>query len=205
MHFSTHLLLLALLALTVVPGLRTIAKAEALNKVPPPLQAPEIALSLPRCARQAQTKLIKEIGCKQNDSQCICSKKKNFIPRLIAATSKLCKAHDRKAIKDFSAVYCGLNPRSISGSTSATSVPATTKMTLPHAPTVTYECSVLSAEEDHEGNNSTSTSKSHNSSSHASNASHKGVIGAASRTESGFKAVGLFGMVTILGWVFADL
>lgn len=206
MYVSTHLLLVALLALTVVPGLRTIAKAESLKRPPPPLQAPEIALSLPRCARRVQTKIIKEISCRQNDSQCICSKKKNFIPRLQTAVARLCKANDRKAVKDFSEAYCGLNLPLERERTAAVSMPATTHMTLPLAPTVTYECSVLSVGEYHTGNKSSnSTSKPHDSGSHQSGASHKGMISAAARPGRGIQSVAMFGMGVILVWVFVAL
>ena len=92
MHVSMRsALALAALSLTVVPGLKTIAKAQSLS-------------GLPACARPALLAAIQTSGC-HADPKCICNIPQIF-PSLLTAIQKSCDPADQAAVETFGEKYC---------------------------------------------------------------------------------------------------
>ena len=89
-----HKHLLALLILTVVPGMKTIAKAQTLS-------------GLPSCARPALLAAFQASGCKATDATCLCSSPKLFAS-LQSAIENACNAADQAAVVAFGETYCGI-------------------------------------------------------------------------------------------------
>lgn len=100
-----HATLLALI-LTVVPGLKTIAKAQQLS-------------ALPSCAQPAILAAVQASGCKPADTKCICSNPDIF-PTLTSAIQEACSLADQAAVQAYGQTYCASMSASASMTMSST-------------------------------------------------------------------------------------
>lgn len=82
-----HKRILALLTLTVVPGMKTIAKAQNLS-------------GLSSCARPALLAAFQASGCKATDATCLCSSP-NLFASLQSAIENACDPADQAAVIAF--------------------------------------------------------------------------------------------------------
>lgn len=169
---------LVALCLTVVPGLKTIAKAQNLA-------------GLPSCAEPALFASIQGSGCQLTDVKCLCSNQKLF-PTLLSAIQQACSPADQAAVEAFGASYCGsvlpsdtLLP-GFSGAVTSTLGPAATEVSTTasttYHKTMTYSTTSTAAPA-----NGTSTG---------------GAMGA---METGLGAAALAAAVVGMQWVFAEL
>ena len=212
MHLLIQFILLTALGLTIVPGLKTIAKAQ--HPIPSPIGIP---LTLPKCAQPIQRRTLRSLGCKASDAKCMCSKTE-WLPLLLGAITHACGAKDRETAKQFGAAYCGLNPKNIN--------PAMPKITtLPGQPPVKYTCSpidgplgekakstmtihstvqstVLAGTKTSTKTTTMKTTKT--STSKPTKGSINGLIGAASRVGTRLSAVALIGVIAAVGLTFAE-
>ena len=109
---SLHSHLLAIVALTVVPGLKTIAKAQDLA-------------GLPECAKPALLAAFQASGCKATDADCLCSNP-NLLTSLQSYIEGACSPADQAAVLAFGETYCGKQGTTLPGHAPA---PATTTAT----------------------------------------------------------------------------
>ena len=94
------------LALTVVPGMKTIAKAQDLS-------------ALPSCAKPAILAAFQASGCAANDADCLCSNPQ-LGPSLLSYVQEACDPADQAAIVAFGETYCGAKSSAAGSSTTAT-------------------------------------------------------------------------------------
>lgn len=88
-----HKHLLVIVALTVVPGMKTIAKAQDLG-------------GLPACAKPALLAAFQASGCKATDAECLCSNP-NLLTSLQGYIQGACSPADQTAVLAFGETYCG--------------------------------------------------------------------------------------------------
>jgi len=193
----------------------TIAKAKDIKPIGP--TPASIPLSLPNCAKSAQAKLNKKLGCKASDSECICSKPK-YVSQLLSGCSQSCNSGDLHAVRDFAAVYCGKNPKTIpipSAKHTVTVKPSSSKSSSRsrnpgmktrkgRTSTVTYQCSPIPSTHTAPMSRPTNGSRDLHS-------SDKGEIGRSAagrraRVDEGLKVVGLLvGGLALMAWALVDL
>ena len=88
-----HKHVLAIVALTVVPGMKTIAKAQDLG-------------GLPACAKPALLAAYQASGCRATDAECLCSNP-NLLTSLQGYIQGACSPADQAAVIAFGETYCG--------------------------------------------------------------------------------------------------
>ncbi len=206
---TNSILLLALLALTVVPGLKTIAKAYTQGA------PPAIPLTLPSCAEPALKKQAKIAGCKINSSTCLCSKP-NLFPHLMADIQSTCGNAARGDVVQFVEAYCGFNPLRTTTTTTIgpsgggpKSVAPATMTRTGHHHTGHHAVTHAASTEQSDGHTVTAmskTTKTMPTETATSTGSAEKSIGAAARIEGGLsKVVLVAGMISAMGWVLAEL
>lgn len=88
-----HKHLIAIVVLTVVPGMKTIARAQDLG-------------GLPACAKPALLAAFQASGCKATDAECLCSNP-NLLTSLQSYIKGACSPADQAAVVAFGETYCG--------------------------------------------------------------------------------------------------
>lgn len=181
------------LALTVIPGRKTIAKAQDLG-------------GLPACAKPAILAAFQASGCKATDAACLCSNP-NLVTSLAGYVQKACSPADQAAVIAFGETYCG----SPSSSTAASTTTATEPSDIPFpgysittAPgLLTTDSSRLPAGVSTSVNYSRTMTYGTTSTAKPTNGTHTG--GAAAAMGTGLSAAALAVAVGALSWVFAEL
>lgn len=98
MHTSLKsTLALVAIALTVVPGMKTIAKAQPLG-------------GLPKCAEPALLSALRDSGCIAMDVGCVCANREKIFPGVVSAIGQACQPSDRAAVEALASKYCGKSP-----------------------------------------------------------------------------------------------
>ena len=194
---TAQLLALLAVALTVIPGLKTVTSAQ---DPPPPGPPAAYPLSVPNCAQPALEKAIKASGCRPKDAACICSSRK-IIPSLQSAVEDSCSLADQAAVQAFGANYCG------QFTTPGDSTSSITKM---HSATKTHHGGHRGGHRGgHDKTSCTGTASDETPMSHTKTKTHgmatstsKMSIGNAAQTDLSTAAMGaaLAGM----GWLFAE-
>lgn len=123
MLLASALILPFAVVLTVIPGIKTICKAQG-----PPAAFP---LSLPNCADSALQSALKASNCEQNDEKCICGHPR-LLPGVYEAIRKSCSPASQDDVRAFGDVYCGIDPHS---SSIAGTSPISMTRTQHHLPT----------------------------------------------------------------------
>ncbi|KAK5169378.1 uncharacterized protein LTR77_005353 [Saxophila tyrrhenica] len=104
---------LVAVAMTVVPGMKTIAKAQDLK-------------GLPSCASPALFSAIEASGCGFSEIKCICSHKDTIFPAVASAIKDACDPADEAAIQALASTYCGTTSIATSAAPTATLKPTAT-------------------------------------------------------------------------------
>ena len=187
------------LALTVIPGLKTIAKAQDLG-------------GLPSCAKPAILAAFQASGCKATDADCLCSNP-NLVTSLATYVQKACSPADQAAVVAFGETYCGSSSSEAGSSTAASTTTATTQPSDIPLPgfTITTAPGPLTTDSSYPPHAGVSTSLSYSrtmtysttATSKPTNGTQTG--GAATALETGLSAAALAIAVGAMGWVFAEL
>ena len=94
-RFARPSLVLVAIALTVVPGMMTIAKAQHLN-------------GLPSCATRPLFSAVEASGCGFAEAKCVCAARDKIFPLVEEAVRKACDPADQAALKALAEKYCGI-------------------------------------------------------------------------------------------------
>ncbi|KAK3684572.1 hypothetical protein LTR37_020135 [Vermiconidia calcicola] len=205
MHFTPkpQLALLAV-ALTVVPGIKTVAKAQNFA-------------GLPSCAEPAIFAAIQGSGCDLTDAKCLCGNPELF-PTILTSIQQACSPKDLAAVEAFGATYCGAltigNSATTSESASAASSPTsattatmtkTTELALPGFTLTSSSLDPMTTDSSASASTSYHRSMTYSTTATATSTSATKTGGAAGVLETGASAAGLALAVAGLGWVFAEL
>lgn len=180
------------LALTVIPGLKTISRAANTPSGVP--------LSLPSCAEPALFAAIQGSGCAATDAACICSNPK-ILSSLESSIQQACSPADQAAVEAFGDTYCG---RVVSSFSAFATTTAGAVATAPGVPIVTDTSSVLRA------TTTSSTKKYSRTMTYSTTATSKPTnvtahTGGAVQLQAGLGGVALAVAIAGMSWVFAAL
>lgn len=176
---SRHIL--ALTALTVVPGLKPIAKAQDLA-------------GLPDCAKPALLAAFQASGCKASDANCLCSNP-NLLTSLQSYIKDACDPADQAAVIAFGETYCGVASTAMeSSSMSMTGMPMSSSTSTSRKPTSPHVIPTGS-----------SSMSYHKSMTYSTTATATTTNSTGSAAETGLSAAALAVAVGGIGWLFAEL
>ena len=182
---------LPLLALTVVPGRKTIATAQDVS-------------ALPACAKPAVLAAFQASGCAPNDANCLCSGPK-LVPSLLGYIQDACGPAEQAEVASFGKAYCGIGVSS-SSKAAVTSDVAAPGFTIPSTTTETpttssmdYSSPLLTA--------ISPTASCHRTMTYSTSSTAKPTdemqTGGVAKVGMGAGAFAL--AVSAMGWLFAEL
>lgn len=182
------------IALTVVPGLQTIAKAQGLDQLPP-------------CAMPALMESVQTAGCAITDVKCICSRKDDIFPAVRKAVKDACSEAEQDAVKAMAKQYCGKDAvPGASPPTATMSMTGTMTMTSGMTPTTMATMETMETTETKGMGRKTTYQRTMTYSTTSTGSAGTVQTGAAVRgVREGMSAVGVVMAVCGLSWIFAEL